>query len=139
MISVVLAKCSCNSHELCCITATIAYSIFMLVGVIVITLLSSMVLVYLIYHLLGSTSDQFVCIANRYLLCFLCFQEKFTPAKYFSIDRVFRNETLDATHLAEFHQIEGVVADYDLTLGHLIGILYAFFKKLGQWILVSGN
>ena len=61
-----------------------------------------------------------------------CFsQEKFTPAKYFSIDRVFRNETLDATHLAEFHQIEGVVADYDLTLGHLIGILYAFFKKLG--------
>jgi len=23
--------------------------------------------------------------------------------KYFSIDRVFRNETLDATHLAEFH------------------------------------
>ena len=44
---------------------------------------------------------------------------------------MFRNETLDATHLAEFHQIEGVVADYDLTLGHLIGILYAFFKKLG--------
>lgn len=51
--------------------------------------------------------------------------------KYFSIDRVFRNETLDATHLAEFHQIEGVVADYNLTLGDLIGILYEFFKKLG--------
>ena len=58
-------------------------------------------------------------------------QEKFTPAKYFSIDRVFRNETLDATHLAEFHQIEGVVADYNLTLGDLIGVLYEFFKKLG--------
>ncbi|XP_072019308.1 phenylalanine--tRNA ligase alpha subunit-like [Amphiura filiformis] len=58
-------------------------------------------------------------------------QEKFTPVKYFSIDRVFRNETLDATHLAEFHQIEGVVADYNLSLGHLIGILHAFFKKLG--------
>jgi phenylalanyl-tRNA synthetase alpha subunit len=28
----------------------------------------------------------------------------FQPQKYFSIDRVFRNETLDATHLAEFHQ-----------------------------------
>jgi phenylalanyl-tRNA synthetase alpha chain len=27
----------------------------------------------------------------------------FKPMKYFSIDRVFRNETLDATHLAEFH------------------------------------
>jgi len=30
--------------------------------------------------------------------------DKFEPKKFFSIDRVFRNETLDATHLAEFHQ-----------------------------------
>jgi phenylalanyl-tRNA synthetase alpha chain len=58
-------------------------------------------------------------------------QEKFKPQKYFSIDRVFRNETLDATHLAEFHQIEGVIADKDLTLGDLIGVLYQFFQKLG--------
>merc|ERR1711892_239178 len=58
-------------------------------------------------------------------------QEKFSPQKYFSIDRVFRNETLDATHLAEFHQIEGVIADKDLTLGDLIGVLYQFFQKLG--------
>jgi O-phosphoseryl-tRNA(Cys) synthetase len=34
-------------------------------------------------------------------------QEGFHPAKYFSIDRVFRNEAIDRTHLAEFHQIEG--------------------------------
>lgn len=59
------------------------------------------------------------------------FQGDFKPVKYFSIDRVFRNETLDATHLAEFHQIEGVIADYGLTLGNLIGTLYEFFKKLG--------
>ncbi|GIQ91607.1 hypothetical protein KIPB_014948, partial [Kipferlia bialata] len=26
--------------------------------------------------------------------------------KFFSVDRVFRNETLDATHLAEFHQVQ---------------------------------
>lgn len=39
----------------------------------------------------------------------------------FSIDRVFRNETVDATHLAEFHQVEGVIADRGLTLGDLIG------------------
>lgn len=55
----------------------------------------------------------------------------FRPAKYFSIDRVFRNETVDATHLAEFHQIEGLVASYKLTLGDLIGMLEAFFAKLG--------
>lgn len=51
--------------------------------------------------------------------------------KYFSIDRVFRNETLDATHLAEFHQIEGVIADRNLTLGDLIGVIAEFFRKLG--------
>ena len=58
-------------------------------------------------------------------------QSEFSPQKYFSIDKVFRNETLDATHLAEFHQIEGVIADRGLTLGDLIGVLYQFFQKLG--------
>ncbi|XP_026759681.2 phenylalanine--tRNA ligase alpha subunit [Galleria mellonella] len=58
-------------------------------------------------------------------------QEKFTPQKYFSIDKVFRNETLDATHLAEFHQVEGVVADRGLGLADLISILDTFFKRLG--------
>uniref|UniRef100_A0AAQ5Y7W8 Phenylalanine--tRNA ligase alpha subunit n=1 Tax=Amphiprion ocellaris TaxID=80972 RepID=A0AAQ5Y7W8_AMPOC len=68
-------------------------------------------------------------------------QQKFTPVKYFSIDRVFRNETLDATHLAEFHQIEGVVADYGLTLGDLMGILHQFFTKLGlkKWVEVGNS
>jgi phenylalanyl-tRNA synthetase alpha chain len=56
---------------------------------------------------------------------------KIEPKKYFSIDKVFRNESMDATHLAEFHQIEGVIADYNLTLGDLIGVLSAFFQKLG--------
>lgn len=55
----------------------------------------------------------------------------FKPKKYFSIDRVFRNETMDATHLCEFHQVEGLVADYDLSLGDLIGTIETFFKKIG--------
>ena len=67
----------------------------------------------------------------QFLKSIFYLQEEFKPSKFFSIDRVFRNETLDATHLAEFHQIEGLVADYDLSLGHLIGILHQFFKKLG--------
>lgn len=58
-------------------------------------------------------------------------EKKFKPTKLFSIDRVFRNETLDATHLAEFHQVEGIIADYNLNLGELIGIFAEFFKKLG--------
>ncbi|KAK7054201.1 phenylalanine--tRNA ligase alpha subunit [Favolaschia claudopus] len=55
----------------------------------------------------------------------------FRPAKLFSIDRVFRNETMDATHLAEFHQVEGVVADRGLTLADLIGFMKVFFAKMG--------
>jgi phenylalanyl-tRNA synthetase alpha chain len=55
----------------------------------------------------------------------------FKPSKLFSIDRVFRNETLDATHLAEFHQIEGLVADYNITLANLMGVISQFFQRLG--------
>ncbi|KAJ1918444.1 Phenylalanyl-tRNA synthetase, beta subunit, cytoplasmic [Mycoemilia scoparia] len=55
----------------------------------------------------------------------------FRPAKYFSIDRVYRNEAVDATHLAEFHQVEGVIADKNMTLGHLISFMDIFFKKMG--------
>jgi phenylalanyl-tRNA synthetase alpha subunit len=38
---------------------------------------------------------------------------------------MYRNEAMDATHLAEFFQVEGVVADYDITLGNLVGTSYA--------------
>ncbi len=43
----------------------------------------------------------------------------------------FRNETVDATHLCEFHQIEGVIADYGLTLGGLMEFVEIFFSKMG--------
>lgn len=55
----------------------------------------------------------------------------FQPKRFFSIDRVFRNETMDATHLCEFHQVEGMVADYNLSLGDLIGTIETFFRKIG--------
>ena len=38
---------------------------------------------------------------------------------------------MDATHLCEFHQVEGLVADRNLTLGHLIGLIRLFFEKIG--------
>jgi phenylalanyl-tRNA synthetase alpha chain len=55
----------------------------------------------------------------------------FKPQKYFSIDRVFRNESMDKTHLCEFHQVEGLVADYDLSLKDLIGMIKTFFESIG--------
>eukprot|EP00611_Tribonema_gayanum_P023070 TRINITY_DN4774_c0_g1_i1.p1 TRINITY_DN4774_c0_g1~~TRINITY_DN4774_c0_g1_i1.p1 ORF type:complete len:525 (+),score=158.45 TRINITY_DN4774_c0_g1_i1:218-1576(+) len=55
----------------------------------------------------------------------------FQPKRYFSIDRVFRNESMDATHLCEFHQVEGLVADRNLSLGDLIGTIKFFFERIG--------
>lgn len=81
-------------------------------------------------HTTAVTARMLYKLANEYKLQSddsKCFK----PAKLFSIDRVFRNETLDATHLAEFNQVEGVVVDEGLTLGDLMGVLKAFFEKLG--------
>lgn len=55
----------------------------------------------------------------------------FKPTKLFSVDKVFRNESVDATHLAEFHQVEGLIAGYNLGLCDLMGFLKAFYEKLG--------
>jgi len=53
------------------------------------------------------------------------------PVKVFSVDRIYRNEKLDYKHLAELHQIEGVVMDTNVTLRDLIGTLKEFYLKLG--------
>lgn len=58
-------------------------------------------------------------------------EEPYRPAKYFSIDRVYRNEAVDATHLAEFNQVEGVIVDKNMSLGSLIAFLDVFFQKMG--------
>eukprot|EP01059_Diplonema_ambulator_P034395 TRINITY_DN767_c0_g2_i1.p1 TRINITY_DN767_c0_g2~~TRINITY_DN767_c0_g2_i1.p1 ORF type:complete len:559 (+),score=164.55 TRINITY_DN767_c0_g2_i1:145-1677(+) len=50
---------------------------------------------------------------------------------FFSIDRVFRNETMDKTHLCEFHQMEGFVIDYNLSLGNMMALLRSFFERVG--------
>ena len=57
--------------------------------------------------------------------------EKDLPAKYFSVNKVFRNETLDWKHLFEFHQVEGIVVGEGLGLQDLIGLQKQFYKKMG--------
>ncbi len=53
------------------------------------------------------------------------------PAKFFSVGKVFRNETLDWKHLFEFYQVEGIVVDPDANLKNLKGYLREFFGKMG--------
>lgn len=44
--------------------------------------------------------------------------------------KVFRNEATDATHEAQFHQMEGLMIGKDITLAHLKFALETFLKKL---------
>ena len=53
------------------------------------------------------------------------------PVKAFCIDRVYRRENIDATHLPEFDQLEGVVLDKDVGFADLLGLLREFFHKMG--------
>ncbi|MFH8080919.1 MAG: phenylalanine--tRNA ligase subunit alpha [Candidatus Aenigmatarchaeota archaeon] len=53
------------------------------------------------------------------------------PAKYFAVGRVFRNETVDWKHLAEFYQTEGIVVDENVNFKHFLFYLKRFFSKLG--------
>jgi phenylalanyl-tRNA synthetase alpha chain len=43
--------------------------------------------------------------------------------------KVFRNEATDATHEAQFSQIEGLYVDTEVSLAHLKGVLLHFFKE----------
>jgi phenylalanyl-tRNA synthetase alpha chain len=53
------------------------------------------------------------------------------PAMIFAIDRVFRRESMDSTHLPQFHQCEGTIHGDDLSLADLIGVLKTIFRRLG--------
>ncbi len=53
------------------------------------------------------------------------------PIKAFCVGRVYRRETIDTTHLAEFEQLEGIVMDENVSFGNLLGILREFYNRMG--------
>lgn len=66
------------------------------------------------------------CLSIRHLA-----QNKEPPVKAFAVGRVYRRETIDTTHLAEFEQLEGIVMDENVTFGNLLGILREFYNRMG--------
>ena len=52
------------------------------------------------------------------------------PFRVIAPGKVFRNEATDATHEAQFFQLEGLYVDQNVSLAHLKGILEDAFKKL---------
>jgi phenylalanyl-tRNA synthetase alpha chain len=51
------------------------------------------------------------------------------PLRIIVPGRVFRNEATDATHEAQFNQLEGLYVDGDVSLAHLKGTITAFVKE----------
>ncbi len=49
------------------------------------------------------------------------------PFRMICSGKVFRNEATDATHEAQFYQLEGLVVGEDVNLAHLKGLLEKFF------------
>jgi phenylalanyl-tRNA synthetase alpha chain len=53
------------------------------------------------------------------------------PERYFSVEKAYRNDTLDATHLLEFFQIEGWVWAEELSVRDLMGTFEEFYRQFG--------
>jgi phenylalanyl-tRNA synthetase alpha chain len=53
------------------------------------------------------------------------------PFKVFTVDRVFRNEAMDSTHLPEFTQIEGIVCEEGASFDMLVTMLKEFYRRMG--------
>jgi len=51
------------------------------------------------------------------------------PIRVIVPGKVFRNEATDATHEAQFHQLEGLYVDKGVHMGHLKGTVEYFFSK----------
>src|SRR5574342_168595 len=54
------------------------------------------------------------------------------PGKYFGITRVFRHDVIDATHLPDFNQTEGIIIEEGLTFRHLVALLEMFAKEFAD-------
>ncbi|MDR2184758.1 MAG: phenylalanine--tRNA ligase subunit alpha [Treponema sp.] len=52
------------------------------------------------------------------------------PGKYFGIVRCFRYDRVDATHLSDFYQTEGIVLGEDVNLRTLLGMLDMFAREV---------
>jgi len=53
------------------------------------------------------------------------------PVKMFTIDRVFRYDVVDAKHLPDFDQCEGIIAGEGLNFRHLVGYLKEIGRAMG--------
>jgi phenylalanyl-tRNA synthetase alpha chain len=71
-------------------------------------------------HMTGTSVRAIECAAK----------EGRMPCAFVSIGKVFRNESTDAGHEMQFHQIDGIMVGENVTMANLKFVLLDFFKKL---------
>jgi phenylalanyl-tRNA synthetase alpha chain len=54
------------------------------------------------------------------------------PVKVFTVSRNFRPDVIDATHLPEFYQCDGIVGDESITFRDLLGLLKEFAREVAN-------
>ena len=57
-------------------------------------------------------------------------QSQKPPLRIIAPGRVYRPDTVDASHSFMFHQIEGLMVADDISFSHLKGVLHAFLREL---------
>ncbi len=70
-------------------------------------------------------------VSARFLYDLKDYKEYELPIKIFSVGRVFRNESIDYRHLADFYQTDGMIIGNGLTLANLFDTLTKIFGSLG--------
>ncbi|MUN28766.1 phenylalanine--tRNA ligase subunit alpha [Sulfuracidifex metallicus] len=53
------------------------------------------------------------------------------PFRSFTIGKVFRPDAIDATHILEFHQLDGLIIEEDFSFKDLLGVLKEIFARIG--------
>lgn len=68
---------------------------------------------------------QTTAVSMRYLAT-----HREPPVKMYCLSKIFRPDVMDALHIQEPHQLDGIVGDRGITLRHLLGFLQAFAAAL---------
>jgi phenylalanyl-tRNA synthetase alpha chain len=74
---------------------------------------------------------QTTAVSSHYMHMLSKEMEQDYPVKLFSVGKVFRNESVDYKHLAEFYQCDGIIVGNRLTLANLTDTLKKFYSKVG--------
>jgi phenylalanyl-tRNA synthetase alpha chain len=74
---------------------------------------------------------QTTSVSAHYMRKFASVMNASYPAKLFSVGRVFRNESIDYKHLAELHQVDGIIIGDRLSIANLKDTLKRFYEQAG--------